>query len=911
MLYNDFSSNDVPNHYYNISAMKKLFKILGIFLLIAVIALIAAPFLFKDSIEKIVKRTINENLNATVAWESLDLSLLKSFPDAALTINDFSIINNAPFKGDTLASGNVLKLDMGITQLFKKQDESVKVDALYLEEALINIKVDKDKNANYDIAIKNDDSTSDTPSDNDEKNAGFSFDLKSYELKNSRINYLDESTETYLTLSQINHTGKGDFSLATSELDTNTDAIVTYKMGDVAYLNKNKVTLDAVILMDLENQKYTFKENEARVNQLPLTLDGFVKVNENNNEIDLTIKTPSSDFKNFLGVIPEVYVKNLDGVTTTGNFTVNGTLKGIVDDTYIPKMDIKIRSDNASFKYADLPKAVENITISADLINTTGLVADTYIMLNGVAFKIDDELFTSSGSIRNLTTNMLVDLALKGTLNLANIEKVLPIDLDQELSGVLFADARTKFDMEAIDKEQYQRINTIGEASLTGFTYNDPDFKNPIQIDAASVNMKAGNIRLTQLKAISGTTDIDATGQIENLIPFLMSKQDLKGTFNVKSKVFNVNDFMTSETSGNETSGKSSANSEVAAGAKIPDFLDARLNFTADKVIYDNIELKQTKGSVVIKDETASLENVTSKMLGGDIAFGGNVNTQNNTPTFAMDLDLTKVDLADSFKELKLLEFLAPIMQNLDGILSTTLKLSGNLKQDMTPDLKSLTGDALANILSAEFSGDKSPLLSNLDDKLNFIDLDQISLRDVSTAISFKEGGIQVAPFDFDVKGMKVTASGGHKFDKTMNYNLSLDVPARFLGNQLGGLLASLSAADAATMTVALPVSIKGSFTNPTVGLNTNAAVSQLTQQIIAAQTANIKDDGISIIKDIINGGKDKPGDASNTGIIKPTVPTTIPTTQEEVKDEIKDIINDGLGGLFKKKKKKKDSTGN
>ena len=33
--------------------------------------------------------------------------------------------------------------------------------------------------------------------------------------------------------------------------------------------------------MDLKNQKYTFKDNEAMVNQLPLVFDGYVKLNDN------------------------------------------------------------------------------------------------------------------------------------------------------------------------------------------------------------------------------------------------------------------------------------------------------------------------------------------------------------------------------------------------------------------------------------------------------------------------------------------------------------------------------------------------------------------------------------------------------------------------------------------------------
>ena len=45
--------------------MKKTLKIIGIILGIVVLLLLAAPFIFKGSLEKILKRTINQNLNAT------------------------------------------------------------------------------------------------------------------------------------------------------------------------------------------------------------------------------------------------------------------------------------------------------------------------------------------------------------------------------------------------------------------------------------------------------------------------------------------------------------------------------------------------------------------------------------------------------------------------------------------------------------------------------------------------------------------------------------------------------------------------------------------------------------------------------------------------------------------------------
>jgi hypothetical protein len=58
--------------------LKKILKITGIVLLVLVVALVSIPFLFKDKIKEMVVTSINQNLDATVAFEDIDLSLLKS-----------------------------------------------------------------------------------------------------------------------------------------------------------------------------------------------------------------------------------------------------------------------------------------------------------------------------------------------------------------------------------------------------------------------------------------------------------------------------------------------------------------------------------------------------------------------------------------------------------------------------------------------------------------------------------------------------------------------------------------------------------------------------------------------------------------------------------------------------------------
>ncbi len=879
--------------------MKKALKIIGIILGILILLLIATPFIFKGSLEKMLKRTINENLNATVAWEDLDLSLFSSFPDASLQLNNFSVINKAPFEGDTLASGKTLSLDMGIMQLFKKSNEAIKVDEVKIDEAFVNIKIDSLGNANYDIAIKDD---APAVTEGEESAGGFTFDLKNYEITNSRINYLDEATNTYLMLTEVQHEGSGDLSQEISNLDTQTSALASLRIDSTEYLTKNRISLDAIFKLDLKNQKYTFLENEAKINELPLTFDGYVKVNETNNEVDLTFKTPSSDFKNFLAVIPETYVKQINDVKTTGNFTVNGMLKGIVDSTHIPTMDIKIASDNASFKYPDLPKTVDNITIDAQLKNETGLLNDTYLNIPKLTFRIDNEPFRMNGSIKNMTENPLVNMEMQGTLNLANIEKVLPVEMEQKLSGIFKADVIANFDMESVEKERYDQIDARGTASLTNFNY-DAGFKNELKVANANLAMQPGSITLNELNAKTGQTDIKASGNIQNLIPFLMSKQDLKGRFEVQSNTFNVNDFMASEDSVSEnnskekgTAAQKTASSEAV---KIPDFLDATLDFNADKVIYDNLELKNAKGTAAIANETITISNFTSDIFGGNIALSGNVSTKTETPTFAMALDLSKIDIDQSFKELEMFQFLVPIAKALQGSLNTKFELNGQLTNDLSPKLSTLAGTALAQIITAEVDPQQAPLLAALGNKVSFLNLDRLSLRDVSTNFTFNNGKIEVKPFDFDIKGINVAVAGTHGLDKSIDYNVTMDVPAKYLGNDVTKLLQNLSPKEADAMSVALPIGLKGTFTNPQVSLNAETAINALTKQLLAKQKDKLINQGTDILGGILSGGTKQDSTKTNTNT----------NQQQTTQQQNTQIIKDVLGGILGGKKKKADTT--
>ncbi len=908
---------------------KKVLKIIGVILILVIGILVAIPFFLEAKIGDIIRNNVNSSVNATLDFSDADLSLIKSFPNAEVSLKDVSLVNKAPFEGDTLFASKEVSLSMGIMQLFKFSGDPISITKLNVDNALLHIKVDQEENANYDISTESDAGTAPEGSANE----GFSFNMESYEINDSKIIYDDFATGIHLQIDDMNHKGTGDLSLATSELDTHTDALVSFEMDSTNYLNKNKVQLDALIGIDLNENKYSFLKNEALVNQLPLVFEGFVKVNEDNQEMDISFKTPSSDFKNFLAVIPETYSKNIENVTTTGDFIVEGNFNGVVDEEHIPKFKIEINSENASFKYPDLPKAVKNIFIDVVVNNTTGIPEDTYLDINKASFMIDEDRFNLTSKITDLMGNTKVSAHLDGKMNLANLEKAYPVPAGLSLKGLLNADVTTAFDMATIERKQYENTKTEGQMTLTGFEYKSDEIPNPVILNSTSVTFNPKSVTLKEMNGATGKTDFMITGTINNFLGYLFNNENVEGNFNLTSNTFALNDFMVEDTS--ENSGESSTgSSESTEKIKIPSFLDANFNASADNVIYDNITLKNVKGNLRVKDEKATLSNMTSSLFDGKVAFSGEVSTKEDTPTFAMKLGLDQLELKESFEALELFQVLAPVARILKGKLSSDISLSGNLKDDFTPNLLSLTGDILADIVTREISADKAPVLSALDGKLDFINLEKLSLKELKTKLSFKDGLVSVKPFTIKYQDIKINVDGGHTFDQKMDYKATLQVPAKYLGKDINSLIARIDDSALDSLTIPVTANIGGLYNSPQITTDLTSGVKTLTNQLVEIEKQKLVNKGKDKAKDLIGGilsnttKKDSTsGDADKNsgakevlgGILGGTkkadstkVQTDTITTTPKKEEAVKEAAKDVLKGLFGKKKAetetKKDS---
>ena len=869
--------------------LKKILKGTGIFLLVTIIALAAAPFLFKDKIKAMIAKTLNENVNATIAFEDVDLSLFKSFPQANVTIDKLSIITKAPFENDTLLYAGETNLTMSVKELFKGDGEAMNLESFSTIDGIVNIIFNKDGVGNFDIALKEAEEKKSTDS------KPFALNIQNYEVENLKFTYIDEGSKMKMVLDSINHEGKGNFAAQKLDLETKTTAKLSFDMDKMNYMNNVAISLDAILGIDLEKSKYEFKDNKALINQLPLEFNGFIQMVEAGQTYDLTFKTPTSDFKNFLGLIPAAYSGDINKVKTSGQFSVDGKVKGNLTETTIPSFDVKIASNNASFQYPDLPKSVKNIIIDTHIVNETGLMNDTYVNLHNLSFAIDQDVFNAKATVKNIAENALVDAELKGTINLANVTKAYPVKLDKSLTGILKADVKTKFDMKSVEASQYQNIQNSGIVSLTGFNYEGPEMAKPFKINQAAVAFNPSQIRLNQFDAKTGTSDLQVTGTLDNFYGFVFKNQILKGNFTLNANKIVISDFMAPTTTTN------SEGKKTTEAVKIPSFLDCSITAKAKTVIYDNLNLQNVSGNMVIRDEAVSLNNLKMGIFGGNIGLTGTVSTKGKTPTFTMNLGLDKVNIAESFTQLDMLKSIAPIAGVVNGKLNSTIKLSGDLQQDMTPNLKTISGDLFGQLLSTTVNEKNSELLTQLSSKVKFIDMSKVNLNDVKAALSFKDGKVNVKPFDIKYQDITVNVGGTHGFDQTMNYNLKFDVPAKYMGTEVNNLIAKLTPADQKKIeNVPVNAVLGGNFKQPKITTDMKQASTNLATQLVKMQKDKYINQGTNALNNLINGtkGNNSTTNATATDTIKKATP------KEEIKNTVKTKATDALNGLLKKKKK-------
>lgn len=412
--------------------MKKFLIVIACIIVFLLAAAFIVPIVFKDDIKAAVDNALAETVDADIVWDTEDfsLSLFRNFPNATAGLNNFGIFNRAPFDGQLLFAVEALEVEVDIFSLFGDQIRIVGIDLNHPE---IFIKTLEDGTANYDIMIASEDSTAVTT---DTTTTAYNIGIDHWNITDGHIVYDDETIPFKLELKNVNHSGSGDFTQDEFDLNTNTVSdSVTVAFDGQEYVSNKQLDADVTLTISDEYSRYTFKENQVKINDFGLSFEGFLALlDDGSMDMDINYAARENSFKSLLSLVPGVYTEDFQGIETEGTLAFNGMVKGKYDSLSLPAFNVNLAVNDAMFKYPDLPTAVNNINMNLKVDNADGNIDNTVINLSAFHMEFGDNPMDATLLVKNLV-NYDMKAALNGQLNLANLSKMFPVE-GLEMRGV-------------------------------------------------------------------------------------------------------------------------------------------------------------------------------------------------------------------------------------------------------------------------------------------------------------------------------------------------------------------------------------------------------------------------------------------------------------------------------------------
>ncbi len=843
--------------------MKKLLKIGGIGLVLLVLIILIIPFAFKGKIIDLVKAEANKNLNATVDFADVNLSLFSNFPNFTVEIEQLSVVGIGEFAGDTLTSIELLHCTLDFMSVVS--GDQIKINSIAIEKPRIHVWVMENGLANYDIAKESAETEVEEETPSSEESAPVSLNIDSYEINNAHILYEDYTMDMVVDIKDFTHSGQGDFSEDVFTLLTES-SIAAFSMDyeGMTYLKEAAVSLDADLAMNMTEMKFSFMENMLMINALGLGFDGWVSMPSDDIDMDLSYHLLKNDLTEILSLVPAEFASDLTGVTANGDVSFDGYVKGIYNETTMPGFGVALEVGNGSIQYPDLPKSIENIQILAEVNSPEGsaemeglkLAVDQFYMEIGKS-ATEPNTIDAKLLVTNVMTSPDIDASLNADLNLGSFKDVVPLEEDFELAGKFVANTKVAGNVDDITNQKLDKFTAEGTAGLTNFKYKDAT--QDVAIDRCEIALNPQRLDLKTLEMNYDGMEMSLNGYVEDYVVYALTDTTLIGEFNFTADVLDANKYMEEESTSEATQSVSEAEAAVDTSAMeivlIPNNLDIILNANIGKVLYDDLVLDNLKGVITVKNEIATLENTSFKTLGGDFEMSGAYNTQNHeVPTADFAYTIVDLDLKQAVETFNTVEKIAPIAKYATGKISTDLIFKTDLDSAMNPITSSI--NAKGNLQSKEILMEGGNFLGNLAETLKSPKLAKQKVDNLDANFIIRDGKITTSPFDVKLNDIEATVSGYSTFDNEIDYLMEMVVPRDELGSDFNkmaeGLLSSANALFGGSMSMGeyinVDVKITGALDDPTIspafaGMDSGESIGAIVKETINAELEKQKEE--------------------------------------------------------------------
>lgn len=815
--------------------VKKTMKIAGITLGVILLLLLILPFAFQGKLVKLVKEEGNKMLNAQFDFRTLNISLLRNFPSASVSLEDFWLKGTGPFENDTLIQAGELTAAVNLFSLFG--DGGYDISRIIVKDTRVHAIVLEDGRPNWDVMKPSPDA--ETPEDETAQET-FRIKLQKLSVDNLSVVYDDRQGGVFADLSRLEADCSGDFGSDRTVVDLKMETpSLTCRTGGIPLLNKVSLEADMDVDADLAGGKFTLRENMLRLNAIQLNLDGWLAQTKQGMDMDLRLNTNEVGFKELLSLIPAIYAKDFQDLKTDGKVTLNAFARGSMEgNTKVPQFEVNLDVKDAMFRYPSLPAGVEKINISALVRNAGGPLDATEISVAPFDFVLAGNPFSLNATVKTPVSDPDFHLTARGKLDLGKVKEVYPLD-DMQLNGLVQADLELGGRLSMVEKEQFEQMQAKGSLRLNQMKLVLKDMP-PVDIQQSVFTFSPRYLQLSETTVNIGKNDLTLDSRFENYLGYALKGSTLKGTLNVSSNHLNLNDFMSADT----TAAVAEVPADTAAMGviRVPENIDFQMQAAFRELLFDKMTLTDGKGTLLVRNGTVDMRNLSFNTMGGSVTMNGAYAApQKKQPELNAAFDMRNISFAQAYQDLGLVQQLAPIFAGLKGNFSGNLQIDTPLDATMSPVMSAVQGTGALSTKDLSLSGVK--FIDQVADIVKKPSLKEIKVKDLNIDFEIKDGRVTTKPFDLKLGDYNMNLSGSTGLDQTIDYTGKITMPA-------GGIASKLGTVD---------MTIGGTFTSPKVGIDMASLARNAAEQALKGLGEKLGSDskGSEEKKSVINKALD------------------------------------------------------
>lgn len=453
------------------SIIIRILKWIGISISSILALLFILPILFPGKIAEEVKAFANKKLNGELNFKEANLSFFNHFPSLTLTLTDLSLKGSAPYKKETLLSAEEVAFGIDLSSLlFEKK---VNIDKIYVSDALINVLVNEKGEANYNVYISEEETT--TEKDPSET----ALRLEKIAIENTHLVYNDKSAKILIDAKGFNYVGNGDLDKSIFDLYTKAKIeSFDFTYDGEQYLKNKKVNANLITKINTNSLAFVFEQNNLKINKLPVEFKGKFDFLSNGYDMDFSVKSEDSHLSDFFSALPPQYVTWLDKSKIKGKTDLSMSLKGkyIASKNLKPNLAFNMKIRDGYVNYNEAPVSASNIFLNFDTKLPSLDTEQLTVNLDSIFFNLDKDYVKAIVKTKGLATPN-VDARIETKVNLATLNRAFGLQ-NMELRGTLNTNIRA---LGVYDKKNNKIPVTDGKIEMKNGYIKTDYYPNPIQ----------------------------------------------------------------------------------------------------------------------------------------------------------------------------------------------------------------------------------------------------------------------------------------------------------------------------------------------------------------------------------------------------------------------------------------------